>query len=65
VLATIVLPILANAWGLPLLLAGLALACVVAAVITDRLRIEPTGQSLEAVQDGASVNVGSDLSLKL
>lgn len=53
VLGTFVLPILARAWGVPPLMAGLALICVVAAIVTDRLRIETTGQSLEAVQDWA------------
>ncbi|HIK46571.1 MAG TPA: MFS transporter [Leptolyngbyaceae cyanobacterium M65_K2018_010] len=51
VLGTFVLPMLATAWGIPLLLVGLALVCVLAAALTYRFRIETTGQSLEAVQD--------------
>jgi MFS family permease len=50
VLGTFVLPILAQAWGLPPLLVGLALLCGLAAAITHRFRLETTGQSLEAVE---------------
>ncbi|WP_156119844.1 MFS transporter [Leptolyngbya sp. KIOST-1] len=51
VLGTFVLPVLGKSWGLPPLLAGLAVVCGLAAVLTYRFRIETTGQSLEAVQD--------------
>ena len=51
VLGTFVLPIFTKSWGIPPLLVGLAIICVLAALITHRVRIETTGQSLEAVQD--------------
>jgi MFS family permease len=51
VLGTFVLPVLAKAFGLPPLLVGLAAICGLAAIVTQRFRIETTGQSLEAVQD--------------
>ncbi|QQE67560.1 MFS transporter (plasmid) [Leptolyngbya sp. BL0902] len=51
VLGTFVLPIFAKSWGIPPLLVGLAIICILAALITYRFRIETTGQSLEAVQD--------------
>jgi fatty acid desaturase len=51
VLGTFVLPIVAKSWGIPPLLVGLAVICVLAAVLTYRFQIETTGQALEAVQD--------------
>lgn len=50
VVGTFVLPILQKAWGVPPLLIGLAVCCILAAVITAIFRIETTGQSLETVQ---------------
>lgn len=50
VLGTFVLPIFTKSWGIPPLLVGLAIICLLAALTTQRFRIETTGQSLEAVQ---------------
>ncbi|NJL45914.1 MAG: MFS transporter [Leptolyngbyaceae cyanobacterium SM2_3_12] len=50
VVGTFVLPILQKSWGVPPLLLGLSVCCMVAAVITFAFRIDTTGQSLEAVQ---------------
>ncbi len=47
VLGTFGLPILIESWGLPLVLAGVALCCVLAAAMTHRYRIETTGELLE------------------
>lgn len=52
VVGTFVLPILQKSWGVPSLLLALSVGCGVAAVITFLFRIETTGQSLEAVQQG-------------
>lgn len=49
VLGTFGLPILERSLGVPLLLVGLALICLVAAILTYILRVETTGLSLEAV----------------
>ena len=50
VLGTFVLPIMQTSWGVPPMLIGLSVCCVVAAGLTAIFRIETTGQSLEAVQ---------------
>ncbi|MGB3614425.1 MAG: MFS transporter [Elainellaceae cyanobacterium] len=50
VVGTFLLPILQTRWGIAPLLLGLALCCIVAAVITVAFRIQTSGQSLEAVQ---------------
>jgi MFS family permease len=49
VLGTFALPILQQTLGTPMLLTLLALICLLAAFLTNLLRIETTGRSLEAV----------------
>jgi len=54
VLGTFALPLLQQVWGVPFLLVGLALCCLVAAGLTYRLRIETTGRSLEGINSSKS-----------
>lgn len=49
ILGTFTLPLLQKSWGVPPLLFGLALSCVLAACLTYALRIETTGRSLEQI----------------
>ncbi len=49
VLGTFTLPIVRKALDTPVLLLLLSLVCILAAVVTDQLRVETTGRSLEEV----------------